>query len=72
MDFLLEDKNDEYSEKDGFKDNIQNLTDSLLGLSHITEIEESAEFEWDDDLKINNVNATKDDYDKYFKLNNWR
>ena len=33
------------------------------------EIEESEEFEWEDELKINYSNATKEDFEAYFNKN---
>ena len=33
------------------------------------EIEESEEFEWEDEIKINYSNATREDFEAYFKKN---
>lgn len=30
-------------------------------------VESSEEFEWDDDLPINKINSTKEDFERYFK-----
>lgn len=32
-----------------------------------SDVKESEEFEWDDDLKINNIAATTEDHEEYFK-----
>ncbi|MCY8408978.1 hypothetical protein [Bacillus haynesii] len=37
------------------------------GRTHIASIQESKEFEWDDDLPINKVDATTEDHEKFFK-----
>ncbi|MEC0764484.1 hypothetical protein P8898_19370 [Bacillus haynesii] len=34
---------------------------------HVADVKESNEFEWDDDLKINHIEATTDDYEEYLK-----
>ena len=31
------------------------------------EVQSSKEFEWDDELKINYTNSTKEDFEKYFE-----
>lgn len=31
------------------------------------DVKSSEEFEWDDDLEINNVECTKNDFEKYFQ-----
>jgi hypothetical protein len=31
------------------------------------EVKSSEEFKWDDDLVINKINSTKEDFEKYFK-----
>lgn len=36
-------------------------------ISHISNIEESDEFEWNDDLAINSIHTTTKDHEKYFK-----
>ena len=37
-----------------------------LSPNHI-KVESSDEFEWDDDLPINKIYSTKEDYEKYFE-----
>lgn len=46
------------------KDALEDRFDSIL---HVSKIQESEEFEWHDDLKINNVSATTEDYEKYIR-----
>lgn len=36
-------------------------------MSHLDKIQSSEEFEWDDELKINNTDAETKDYEEYFK-----
>ncbi len=46
----------------GLKEQLGNL---WVGVDHL-EIEESEEFEWDDDLVINKTNAKKEEFEAYF------
>jgi predicted RNA-binding Zn-ribbon protein involved in translation (DUF1610 family) len=48
--------------------NIQDIIDNEFNtISHISKIEISNNFEWDDSLKINSIFATKEDFEKYFE-----
>ncbi|MGF9745661.1 hypothetical protein ABEX05_00040 [Bacillus velezensis] len=59
--------------------NLQNIEDIKGGIEeapafrwtivHVADVKESAEFEWDDDLKINRIEATTEDYEAYIRGN---
>ncbi|UXQ88895.1 hypothetical protein Thu_35 [Bacillus phage Thurquoise] len=36
-------------------------------MSHVTSVQSSKEFEWDDDLSVNKTNATIEDYEAQLK-----
>lgn len=50
---------------------IENLIKSGLNrydlYPEFIEVEESEDFEWDDDLAINRCDSTKEDFEEYFK-----
>ena len=61
------DYNEEYQDGEHLKLGLQEHLDDLwVGVDHL-EIQESNEFEWDDELAINKVDASKEDYEVYFK-----
>lgn len=54
------------SEIEDAKEFIEDLLDNgWIGVK-VADVKESEEFEWDDDLAINKVKATKEDYEEYF------
>ena len=60
------DMNEEIQDLDAFEYRIEDRLGKWV-LIHSADLKESKEFEWEDELRINNVNATTDDYEKYFK-----
>lgn len=65
--FYITDFNDEYQGIDDVKGKVEESPTFRWALVHVSDIKESEEFEWDDDLKINNIAATTEDYEEYFK-----
>jgi hypothetical protein len=61
------DFNEEFQDEDHFKDHLIEICRKLWVGVDVTDIKKSKEFDWNDDLKINNVNVTKEDYEKYFE-----
>lgn len=57
------DYNDFY--QDG--EHLENDLELYDGSINCVEIEESEEFEWKDEIKINYLDATKEDFEAYFK-----
>lgn len=58
--FYIADVNDEWSSSD-----IDCVLSNKFNAEFV-KVESSDEFEWDDDLEINKVDNTKEDFDKYF------
>ncbi|MFQ3543464.1 hypothetical protein Q7A53_05210 [Halobacillus rhizosphaerae] len=52
---------------ENIKHALENLGYELWVGFEIATLKESKEFEWDDELKINQNNATISDYEEYFK-----
>lgn len=67
---FIVDPNDDYTfyPKERVAEIMADRMESLGQLIHVSDIQESGEFEWDDNLKINNVAATNEDFDAYLKL----
>jgi len=59
----LIDYNDEYYDKFELSEKLEDL---CVGLDCL-EIQESENFEWDDELLINKIDAEKEDFEVYFK-----
>ena len=63
----LTDYNDEYSDKEHMESDLkENLENLWVGVDCL-EAQESIEFEFDDELTINKVNATKEDFEVFFR-----
>ncbi|UDM72641.1 hypothetical protein [Vagococcus fluvialis] len=60
---------DQIDGKEGFKSELEMAMErSYLGRAGlITDVEESREFEWDDDIDLNRIDTEREVYDKYFK-----
>ena len=58
--FYIADVNDEWEASD-----IDCVLSNKFNAEFV-KVESSEEFEWDDDLEINKVDNTKEDFDKYF------
>ena len=66
VEFYLVDANDYYI--DGY-DLITEITNDLEeGFVKCLTWKTSKEFEWDDNIKLNYINCTKEDCEEYFKL----
>ncbi|MCF7618538.1 hypothetical protein L3137_14880 [Bacillus sonorensis] len=65
--FYITDMTDEFYSIDDVKEKIEDTPTFRWARIHVTDVKESEEFEWDDDLKINNIAATTEDYEEYFK-----
>lgn len=68
--FYLTDYNEEFhNDVDLLKMKIQETVEGMwIGVSHL-KLNESEKFEWDDELKINMIDSTEEDFEKYFKNN---
>lgn len=53
----------EYTDLDDILNEIEDKTDYHYKIK----FRKTEEFEWDDDLKINNINAKIEDFEEYFK-----
>lgn len=62
----ITDYNDQFDDTEELKSLLEYSLDMGAGV-HVSHIEESNEFEWNDDLPINQNKATTEDYEKYFK-----
>lgn len=58
------DVNQEYSGIDDFLITLENRIDSTL---HVYDQSQSPDFEWEDEIDINQRGCSRSDYDKYFK-----
>ncbi|MCI3197764.1 hypothetical protein GXP75_19250 [Bacillus sp. HU-1818] len=67
--FYIADINDEFQGINDIKEKIEESPTFRSAYVHVADVKESAEFEWDDDLKINRIAATTEDYEEYFKKN---
>ena len=65
--FYITDMSNEFYSVDDLKEKIEESPTFRWSLVHVSDVKESEEFEWDDDLKINNIAATTEDHEKYFK-----
>lgn len=65
--FYVADYNDHYGAGEMFKENLEVQLEHMDVLAKHVEVEESEEFEWEDDLAINKTKATKKDFQEYFK-----
>ncbi|MFS0905676.1 hypothetical protein AB3N02_21770 [Priestia aryabhattai] len=64
---FVSDANGDMQDAENLKEQLEQVADRLdVFFDHI-EVEESEEFEWDDDLKINKTNATVEDFEEYFE-----
>lgn len=64
VEFYLTDVNDMYETGEELMTEIENkLYDGFIGCPTW---KTSEEFEWDDELAINKINCTKEDFEKYF------
>lgn len=65
---FITDYNDDYQNVDHFQSELQERLEETLwaGVDHL-EVQESDEFEWDDDLEVNKTTATKEAFEEYFK-----
>lgn len=62
----ITDYNDEYRDGEHLKSNLKEHIDDLwVGVNHL-KIQESYEFEFDDELPINKINASEEDFEAYF------
>ena len=70
VEMYIIDFNDEIMDVDDLKGMLEEFGfHNWIGIK-IANIKESKEFEWSDDLKINKVDATVEDFEKYFKPTN--
>lgn len=53
------------------KSSLESVADKADLSYEIASHEQSEEFEWDDDLKINKLDCTIEDYEEYFKKNDF-
>lgn len=68
MTVYLVDPNSNYEEREEFiKPDIEESLEELGYITHIEDIQESAAFEWKDELQINRRDAVTEDYEEYFK-----
>lgn len=65
--FYVSDYNEHYQAGEIFKENLEAQLERMDVLPSHIEVQESEEFEWEDDLAINRVDATRKDYEEYFK-----
>ncbi|MFC8150390.1 hypothetical protein ACFUP3_11855 [Bacillus paralicheniformis] len=65
--FYITDMSDEFYSVDDLKEKIEESPTFRWALVHVSDVKESEEFEWDDNLKINNITATTEDHEEYFK-----
>jgi catechol-2,3-dioxygenase len=63
----LTDYNGQIQDLDHLKDELLYLEDKLGFGIEIKDLKESEEFEWDDELLINKVDADIEDFEAYFK-----
>jgi hypothetical protein len=64
---FVSDANGDMHNAEYLKEQLEQVADRLwVSFEHV-EVEESEEFEWDDDLKINKTNATVEDFEEYFE-----
>lgn len=65
VEMYVVDANEEFGDVDHIKPYLEDWHRWVM--TDVTGIQESDEFEWEDDLKINKVNASVEDYEEYFK-----
>ncbi|MCY9236243.1 hypothetical protein CHCC20491_0177 [Bacillus paralicheniformis] len=65
--FYITDISDEFYSVDDLKEKIEESPTFRWSLVHVSDVKESEEFEWGNDLKINNIAAATEDYEEYFK-----
>ncbi|CEQ01663.1 Uncharacterised protein [[Clostridium] sordellii] len=63
IELYIVDYNNQFETVDSFINYLADRTDCIYHVGN----SETVEFEWDDDLDINNIDATTKDYEKYFK-----
>lgn len=63
----ISDYNDRYQDEDDVKLAIEHFSDSEGVGIHIAEQKESEYFEFDDDLAVNKIKATTEDFEKYIE-----
>ncbi|UGO50940.1 hypothetical protein PQE70_gp087 [Bacillus phage vB_BanS_Nate] len=64
--FYVSDYSGEIHDIEQLKDMIEERMGRWVGI-HVDAVKESAEFEWEDELKINKIKATTEDFEEYFK-----
>lgn len=69
VEMYVVDANGEYGDSDELKQELSDLDDKIFGspMLRVAKIEESKEFEWDDNLKINKTKAMNRDFEQYLK-----
>ncbi|MDI3411830.1 hypothetical protein QKW52_22660 [Bacillus sonorensis] len=65
--FYITDVNCKLQDIEDIKQGIEEAPAFRWTIVHVADVKESNEFEWDDDLKINHIEATTDDYEEYLK-----
>ncbi|MEK4025331.1 hypothetical protein [Sporosarcina sp. FSL W7-1283] len=67
VEMYLTDANGEFRDAEQFKNHLEYVLQRMDATMKLTKLEVSKEFEWEDDLKINLVKATVEDFEEYFK-----
>lgn len=68
LEVYVTDMNDTFIDGEDVVDSIEMYLGDRFGASvHKIKVEETKEFEWDDDLRINYRDATTEDFDKQFE-----
>lgn len=67
VEMYITDIEDDYVNTEQLKNHLEYALDRTYSIMKLSKIEASRKFEWDDDLKINLVKATNEDYEEYFK-----
>lgn len=61
------DSNDDYVDQEHFESELDKVVERHDFNMYIAEVHESEEFEWHDEVSINYLNATEEDYEEFFK-----
>lgn len=61
------DYDDDYGSSESLQNDLERVCDRMPSRLSYASTEVSKRFEWNDDLKINKIGVTKEDFEKYFK-----
>lgn len=68
VEMYLTDGNGDYEDIKQFRNHLEYVLERGIDAAFkIAKLEASKEFEWEDDLRVNLVKATVEDYEEYFK-----